>query len=193
MRWDQNLAGVPLAGRPHTLYRPFDSSRNLLYVGITWDMEIRVRAHVKASPWWGDVADIEYQQFNNRADALAAEWRAIAEENPVHNKSRPMPEDVVRDSEGGIVQVLRVPTWKATVSQLTRTEAGPGDAIGNIDVAIAALDEIEAAQVAALAEAREAVRVAHRQGYQISAMARRTGRHRNTITGWCLGEDVESS
>jgi len=59
------------------------------------------------------------------------------------------------------------------------------DAIRAVDEATAEVNAIEGAHDNATAHQRDAVRAAHRLGYSIAALARRTGKHRNTISTWC--------
>ena len=69
-----------------TLYRLYDSTGNLLYVGETgrgWPQ--RMREHLRDKPWFNTIATIRLQQFPTKADALAAELAAIQNEHPRHN------------------------------------------------------------------------------------------------------------
>lgn len=54
-----------------------------------------------------------------------------------------------------------------------------------VDEAIVRLNALDSARDKALAEAQKAVRNAHQIGMSIGALAKRTGRHRNTISEWC--------
>lgn len=76
---------IPLVDRPHVLYRMFDRSKHLLYVGITVDARARWKAHGEDKSWWTDVASIEVQHFTSRAAAERAEQLAIRSERPLHN------------------------------------------------------------------------------------------------------------
>lgn len=69
----------------HTLYRFWDSSEQLLYIGISGSPETRWRAHGRDKPWWRDVCRVTVEHFDNRADLEAAEIAAIREEKPRHN------------------------------------------------------------------------------------------------------------
>lgn len=73
----------------HALYRFYSATGQLLYVGITSNPGARFKQHQQDKPWWHDVAGISVEQHESRADALAAEARAIAVENPQHNIQRP--------------------------------------------------------------------------------------------------------
>lgn len=70
---------------PHVLYRLFDTSDNLLYIGITNDPELRWKQHGKVKNWWRQVATIRVEHFDSRDDALAAEKAAIKAEKPRWN------------------------------------------------------------------------------------------------------------
>lgn len=77
------LAKLP--SKPHALYRFFDRTDALLYVGITMDLAGRMSQHRKDKPWWVDVHHISIEHFDNRASVLAAERAAIASEKPLYN------------------------------------------------------------------------------------------------------------
>ena len=68
-----------------TLYRAFDGAGDLLYVGISLRPLRRLAEHSKSAPWSHLVARIDLENFNSRADALAAERRAILRERPLRN------------------------------------------------------------------------------------------------------------
>lgn len=67
------------------LYRHFDSSGKLLYVGISLSAVHRLSRH-GSSPWYADIARVDIQHFETRADAMEAELIAIKTENPLFNK-----------------------------------------------------------------------------------------------------------
>lgn len=69
-----------------TLYRAFDSSGQLLYVGISGHTATRFSQHRAEKSWWSDVAEIKTERFPNRLDAALAERDAIRYEAPRHNK-----------------------------------------------------------------------------------------------------------
>lgn len=75
--------------RPATLYRLFDQDGTLLYVGATLNVFSRLAAHRSRQPWFFEVARVELEHFEERADALRAEARAIEEEEPKHNVTVP--------------------------------------------------------------------------------------------------------
>lgn len=70
------------------LYRLFDASGRLLYVGITFDVTARMRSHSKIQDWWPLVATRTEEWFPTRDDAEIAEERAINDEMPVFNKTK---------------------------------------------------------------------------------------------------------
>lgn len=71
--------------RPHSLYRAYDLSGALLYVGITLNIPNRFTAHQGNKAWWSDVANIKLEHFPDRAAVLTAERTAIMEEAPAYN------------------------------------------------------------------------------------------------------------
>lgn len=67
------------------LYRFFDESGALLYVGITANLEDRLAHHERNKPWWPEVFSKHIEWFDTRPPARAAELKAILEERPIHN------------------------------------------------------------------------------------------------------------
>lgn len=74
-----------LNSRRHALYRFFDRSDVLLYVGITVDMGARFKKHGGDKPWWPQIDHIGIEWFETRQEALEAERNAITEEQPLYN------------------------------------------------------------------------------------------------------------
>ena len=70
---------------PAEVYRYFDSSGRLLYVGVSLSAAHRAASHRADKWWWRDVARIEVSHFSWRQDALTEERRAIIFEQPMHN------------------------------------------------------------------------------------------------------------
>lgn len=71
------------------LYRFYDATGALLYIGLTADPGARWQSHAREKPWWHEVRGVSLETYPDRATVLAAETRAIAVENPRHNKQRP--------------------------------------------------------------------------------------------------------
>lgn len=69
-----------------TLYRLFDHTNQLLYVGISSKWYERLHAHQKNQPWWGEVATVRLQRYETRDMLVDAEKVAIKTERPLHNK-----------------------------------------------------------------------------------------------------------
>ncbi|MGO4459388.1 GIY-YIG nuclease family protein [Streptomyces sp. M-16] len=67
------------------LYRLFDGSDQLLYVGIAFVPRQRWKTHARQKPWWGQVALREIEWFPSRSEAESAEIRAIEAERPRYN------------------------------------------------------------------------------------------------------------
>jgi predicted GIY-YIG superfamily endonuclease len=67
------------------LYRHFDKTGALLYVGIAVDPRKRESAHRSGSEWAPKIHRIELEWFDNRHAARAAERAAIATERPKFN------------------------------------------------------------------------------------------------------------
>lgn len=69
----------------HNLYRHFDASGALLYVGISLSAVQRLGQHRHNSHWFESIARIEIETFMSRAQVLIAERSAIEAERPLHN------------------------------------------------------------------------------------------------------------
>ena len=74
-----------LPTKPHALYRFFDRTDVLLYVGISMDLPTRLRNHRREKPWWLEIAYITIEPHESRIAALAAEAVAIETEKPLYN------------------------------------------------------------------------------------------------------------
>jgi hypothetical protein len=80
-----SVTALPLAERPHALYRFYDAAGTLLYVGITAALPTRLGDHDEKKPWWTTVSKITVEHYDNREKVLAAEIAAITAERPLHN------------------------------------------------------------------------------------------------------------
>lgn len=81
-------------GSANSLYRLFDASDRLLYIGISNSALARWEAHRKSKPWWPEVANVSVEHFDSRQAAFAAEALAIKEEGPPYNSQRLVAEPV---------------------------------------------------------------------------------------------------
>jgi predicted GIY-YIG superfamily endonuclease len=81
------------------LYRLFDASGRLLYVGITGNPRVRWLQHASDKPWWPQATQRELEWLATRAEALAAEQQAITEERPLYNCSHALPTLAIEDHE----------------------------------------------------------------------------------------------
>lgn len=68
-----------------SVYRFYDASGSLLYVGMTEGFEARLSVHKSASPWWPRVTHTTLERFETRHDAAHSERRAILLEKPEFN------------------------------------------------------------------------------------------------------------
>lgn len=74
-----------------SLYRHFDASGKLLYVGISASFMARLCQHSSTSHWYWRIAKVEVEHFKTRAHAQYAEALAIRDEGPLYNKAKPVP------------------------------------------------------------------------------------------------------
>lgn len=84
-------------GEPTDVYRAFDASGRLLYVGVTARLNQRIHEHRSTKDWWSEVAEIQSETYPGRATALAVEHSAVANERPIYNIAR----GGLRDHSGG--------------------------------------------------------------------------------------------
>lgn len=71
------------------LYRHFDASGELLYVGISLSAIGRLAQHKRRASWASQIANVTIETFPTRKEALRAEAQAIVTENPKYNLQRP--------------------------------------------------------------------------------------------------------
>lgn len=69
------------------LYRHFAADGTLLYVGISLSPIDRLSQHMEGSRWAEQIARIEIEWHDDRADAERAERAAIMEDRPRHNRT----------------------------------------------------------------------------------------------------------
>ena len=75
-----------LAARPTMVYRLYDESDSLLYVGMTVDPVSRFRQHRNWHvDWWPEVDHVVFENHPNRAEAAYAETVAMILERPRKN------------------------------------------------------------------------------------------------------------
>lgn len=68
------------------LYRAFDSTGGLLYVGISAIPEARMARHRSSSTWYRQMTSHTVEWFSTRVEAMAAESAAVKTEHPIHNR-----------------------------------------------------------------------------------------------------------
>lgn len=76
----------PFPGRT-ALYRIYDDSDLLLYVGISNDFDRRWKEHAEVQPWWPEHRWMKVYWHDTRKEAETAEALAIEAEKPKYNKS----------------------------------------------------------------------------------------------------------
>lgn len=90
---DYDNAGSPIGGTG--VYRFFDVSGDLLYVGITNSISVRWNDHAAAKAWYADIHSMTVVWYKDEATASAVERHAIGTEMPrynvMHNPNPPEP------------------------------------------------------------------------------------------------------
>jgi len=69
----------------HHLYRHFDATGRLLYVGISLSAIARLAEHRREAHWFNDIRRVDIQVFDTLREAAMAERIAIRNEHPLHN------------------------------------------------------------------------------------------------------------
>jgi len=71
---------------PHYVYRAYDDQGVLLYIGCTYQLDVRLKAHQSMSRRWAQhMVDVQVETHPNRAEGLSAERLAISTERPLYN------------------------------------------------------------------------------------------------------------
>ena len=89
--WRARRRGKRLAGwegkcaQRTAVYRLYDESESLLYVGISDRPLKRFKQHRQKQPWWPEVITREIEWHEDRHAAEVEEFRAITHENPRYN------------------------------------------------------------------------------------------------------------
>ena len=76
---------MPKQDSATALYRHYDSSGALLYIGISVNPFRRTYEHTRVGEWMKSVVRIEVEYYETRSEALYAEARAIDDELPSNN------------------------------------------------------------------------------------------------------------
>lgn len=121
--------------RTHYVYRLFNTKGNLLYVGMTVNLETRFKDHSRKS-WWHMVKTKTIETLPTRADAFYVEAIAILRESPKYNKDIPSIErlEVLESratvTNGGITQEDRIILLETRVKML-ESEARANNSLKN--------------------------------------------------------------
>ena len=70
------------------LYRIFNEACELLYIGITYDLETRFSQHSQYSRWWKHAHQCHIEEYDTRREAEWTERQAIINELPIFNTIR---------------------------------------------------------------------------------------------------------
>jgi len=74
-----------IESQPTAVYRLYGSGGQLLYIGMTNNLDARFRFHALTKHWWHLVERRAFDWHPNRGAARREEARAIKAEVPVHN------------------------------------------------------------------------------------------------------------
>lgn len=132
------------------LYRLYDAGGVLLYVGISYQPEVRFEQHADQKPWWSQVVRRDVEWFDDRPTAAAAEAVAIRTEDPEHNgtysprRSRKTIRHVV--AADGVEEISMTLARSKLTGLVRKAEAGTPIALlnhGRRDAVIVSVEEGE--------------------------------------------------
>lgn len=83
---------IEIIDDPTALYRLYGADDALLYVGVTRNISLRLSQHKADKKWWPQVTRRTMTWYGSRAEARAAESKAVFAEKPMHNREEPAPE-----------------------------------------------------------------------------------------------------
>jgi hypothetical protein len=93
--------------KPTQLYRHFDVSGILLYVGISLSTAQRLSQHMSGSKWAAEITAVKIEHFPSREEAEEAERLAIVKEKPVWNVVHNRPEKPKKEAAHRIPRVSK--------------------------------------------------------------------------------------
>jgi DNA-binding XRE family transcriptional regulator/predicted GIY-YIG superfamily endonuclease len=106
-----------MSSAAYTVYRLYDAERNLLYVGCTKDLAVRLKIHARNSEWWPEVAETESNTYPSAESAAKAETAQIKALKPRHNSASGKRYVLAMVERTELGQRLRVLRMRAGVSQ----------------------------------------------------------------------------
>lgn len=99
------------------LYRLFDASGDLLYVGVADRPKRRLANHAAVKAWWPQVARHTLTWFSTRSEALDAESNAIRDESPRYNIAGRPDGPIARAQRQGAVVAQAMQAMKANLRE----------------------------------------------------------------------------
>jgi len=189
-----SAAMVSLPTKDHMLYRFYDRTDALLYVGITMNFPGRMGSHQGGKPWWSQLHHMTAEHFDTRAEALAAETKAIREEKPLFNVAgNDMASD---DAQLRLIRQWLLSSWHDLPRSIRDIVEEPARAEGRRELAdqileIATDNEVEtctaAAQASAERDGEDASCVA-----ELRVRAARDLAHTAYLNQWTLSGAVDA-
>ena len=160
------------------LYRHFNQSEELLYVGISISAMSRLGQHAAVSPWFKDITRVMIETFPAREDALTAEKEAIKTEHPKFNTHHNKPPKPVRP-------------WK-TVTQSERVAGAETEIIRQVTTLKAVYTMAEASNVLGIATSTVTKLLKSGELGFIEVPKMRVAGFNTKITGWQILEYLEN-
>ena len=101
----------------HCLYRHFDRTGNLLYVGISKCAIRRTAEHHERSKWYGEIDIIKIERFGTKREAEEAEIKAIKTEKPKYNINCLVKSNPIKDKLFGVYYTSMVKIYIALTAE----------------------------------------------------------------------------
>ncbi len=127
---------------PHAVYRIYDDADRLLYIGVSYDPDDRLKGHKYAATWVDEYHHHDATWYDTRDEAEAAEAAAIKAEHPVYNVMH----NATRDRTLRSMKIIRITPelGEANVQFLKRFARESGAEVRASHVLRALLDELQA-------------------------------------------------
>lgn len=121
------------------VYRLFDASDRLLYLGISDSPEFRWKAHSDKQTWWHLVTRKTIEWYPDRAAAKAAEVRLTAIENPLYDRAAKKQSQTVRYDNTADVERAKAWLLNEIAAYQPGWQIGTGEAARACNVARASV------------------------------------------------------
>jgi hypothetical protein len=126
--------------RSTCLYRHFDSTGKLLYVGISLDVLRRLGQHRRSSVWFDDIARVEIEHFADWDSAKEARRKVVAEEKPIFHDAVDLSPELTKRCDEIVRDVCR--RFRVTPGQIRSRYKGGAIMGARIEITVRLRNEL---------------------------------------------------